>query len=111
MMEPLVSEGPLCKQHASLLSFLRLTRACKDVSGEQIKRNLTENETGIPMTMDIQVVDVKTCKPLQDVAVDVWGCNTTVSFRADSPGETHAELTTATGHIQRRLELLQEGGR
>jgi len=33
------------------------------------------------MTMDIQVVDVKTCMPLQDVAVDIWGCNTTVSPR------------------------------
>jgi len=49
-----------------------------DVSGEQVRRNLTENETGIPMTLDIQVVDVKTCQPLRDVAVDIWSCNSTV---------------------------------
>jgi protocatechuate 3,4-dioxygenase beta subunit len=50
-----------------------------DVSGEQIRRNLTESERGIPLTLDFQVVDSKTCKPLKDVAVDIWGCNTTVS--------------------------------
>lgn len=50
----------------------------EDVSGEQIRRNLTESELGIPLTLNFQVVDYKTCLPLQDVAVDIWGCNTTV---------------------------------
>jgi hypothetical protein len=51
-----------------------------DVSGEQIRRNLTQNERGIPLTLDFQVVDAKTCQPLEDVAVDIWGCNTTVGL-------------------------------
>jgi protocatechuate 3,4-dioxygenase beta subunit len=49
-----------------------------DVKGEQIRRNLTEGEGGVHMTIDIQVVDVKTCKPLTDVAIDFWSCNSTV---------------------------------
>ena len=56
----------------------------EDVSGEQVRRNLTENEQGIPLTLDIQVVDSKTCQPLKDVAVDIWGCNTTVRLRPSS---------------------------
>lgn len=56
-----------------------------DVSGEQIRRNLTENERGIPLTLDFQVVDAKTCQPLEDVAVDIWGCNTTVSLGRPIP--------------------------
>jgi len=59
MMAPLVSEGPLY------------------VSGEQVRRNLTDYETGVPMSLDIQVVDAKTCKPVHNVAVDIWSCNTT----------------------------------
>jgi protocatechuate 3,4-dioxygenase beta subunit len=49
-----------------------------DVRGEQIRKELTEGEGGVKMTIDIQVMDVKTCKPLQDVAVDFWSCNSTV---------------------------------
>lgn len=59
MMAPLVSEGPLY------------------VAGEQVRRNLTEGEVGVPTNLDIQVVDAKTCKPLPNAAVDIWGCNTT----------------------------------
>ncbi|KAK0653020.1 Intradiol ring-cleavage dioxygenase-like protein [Cercophora newfieldiana] len=59
MTAPLVSEGPLY------------------VSGEQVRRNLTEGEAGVPITLDIQVVDAKTCLPLKNAAVDIWGCNTT----------------------------------
>ncbi len=29
------------------------------------------------MTLDFQIVDAKTCKPIPDAAVDIWGCNTT----------------------------------
>ncbi|KAK4448300.1 intradiol ring-cleavage dioxygenase-like protein [Podospora aff. communis PSN243] len=59
MMAPLVSEGPLY------------------VSGEQVRRNLTEGEPGLPTSLDIQIVDAKTCEPIKDAAVDIWGCNTT----------------------------------
>ncbi|KAM7183873.1 intradiol ring-cleavage dioxygenase-like protein [Rhypophila sp. PSN 637] len=59
MAAPLVSEGPLY------------------VQGEQIRRNITHNETGVPMALEIQVVDAKTCAPIPYAAVDIWGCNTT----------------------------------
>ena len=59
MMAPLVSEGPLY------------------VAGESVRRNLTDHERGIPLSLDIQVVDAKTCAPIPSAAVDIWSCNTT----------------------------------
>ncbi|KAM7184891.1 intradiol ring-cleavage dioxygenase-like protein [Naviculisporaceae sp. PSN 640] len=59
MAAPMLPEGPLY------------------VQGEEIRRNITDNERGVPMTLDIQVVDAKTCAPVPEAAVDIWGCNTT----------------------------------
>ena len=90
MMAPLVSEGPLY------------------VSGEQVRRNLTEGEAGVPTSLDIQVIDVKTCRPLKDVAVDIWGCNTTGIYSGvlayyrtpNNPGDLSVINATALRGIQ-----------
>lgn len=49
-----------------------------DVRGEEVRRELTEGESGVKMTIDIQVVDVKTCQPIVNSAVDFWSANSTV---------------------------------
>lgn len=52
---------------------------CVDVSGELIRSNLTENEKGVKLTLDIFAVDQKTCKPVAGEFVEIWGANATVS--------------------------------
>jgi len=47
------------------------------VKGEQVRKDITEGEGGIKMTLAIQVVDVKTCKPVPDAYVDIWSSNST----------------------------------
>ncbi|CZR57331.1 related to GPI anchored dioxygenase [Phialocephala subalpina] len=47
------------------------------VLGEHIRTNVVENQVGVPMHLDLQFVDVTTCKPLQPLVVDIWGCNAT----------------------------------
>jgi len=59
VLSPEVTEGPLY------------------VRGEEVRRELTEGESGVKMTIDIQVVDVNTCKPMETVALDFWSCNST----------------------------------
>jgi hypothetical protein len=83
MTTPEVTEGPLCEYADSFSATVSLT-ALTDVTGEQIRRELTEGEGGVKVTVDIQVVDVKTCKPLQNVAVDFWSCNATVGITSQS---------------------------
>lgn len=45
--------------------------------GEYFRQNITEDQQGVPLYMDIQVIDTNTCEPLADVAVDFWHCNAT----------------------------------
>lgn len=47
------------------------------VKGEQIRSNVRDNQKGVPMHLEMQFMDIKTCKPATDVLVDIWSCNAT----------------------------------
>lgn len=49
------------------------------VSGELIRSDLREAgaQSGVELILDIQVLDIKTCKPLENVLVDIWHANAT----------------------------------
>ncbi|ERS95385.1 hypothetical protein HMPREF1624_08263 [Sporothrix schenckii ATCC 58251] len=47
------------------------------VKGEQVRKDITEGEAGIKLTLVVQVVDYKTCKAVPDAYVDIWSSNST----------------------------------
>ncbi|BEJ13002.1 hypothetical protein CspHIS471_0301760 [Cutaneotrichosporon sp. HIS471] len=47
------------------------------VTGEYFRSNITDGQAGVPLTVDIQIIDTNTCKPLPNVALDFWHCNST----------------------------------
>ncbi|KAJ5092468.1 hypothetical protein NUU61_007338 [Penicillium alfredii] len=47
------------------------------VSGELIRENVVESQEGVPLYMDIQLINTKTCEPLPDIFMDFWHCNST----------------------------------
>lgn len=47
------------------------------VSGELVRENVVEGQAGVPLTLDIQVVDVNTCEPIPQAYTEMWHCNTT----------------------------------
>ncbi|KAI9375561.1 Intradiol ring-cleavage dioxygenase [Aspergillus egyptiacus] len=47
------------------------------VAGEMIRNNLIEDQPGVPLYLDIQLIDSNTCKPVPDVYIDFWHCNAT----------------------------------
>lgn len=56
----------------------------KDVNGELIREDLTEDQDGVALTVDIQFIDTSTCEPLADIYTDFWHCNATVSLALTS---------------------------
>ncbi|KAL2113909.1 hypothetical protein VUR80DRAFT_1762 [Thermomyces stellatus] len=59
MLMPAVDQGPLY------------------VLGEEVRKDITNGEPGIPMTLAIQAVDVNTCEPVTDAYLDIWSSNAT----------------------------------
>ncbi|KAL2266939.1 hypothetical protein VTJ83DRAFT_4216 [Remersonia thermophila] len=47
------------------------------VAGEFVRENIVEDQAGVPLLLDYQVVDVNTCEPIPDVYVEIWHCNAT----------------------------------
>ncbi|KAL4787097.1 Intradiol ring-cleavage dioxygenase [Aspergillus varians] len=47
------------------------------VSGELIREDLTEDQEGVPLYFDIQLIDSNSCEVVPDVYIDFWHCNST----------------------------------
>ena len=47
------------------------------VTGEYIRKNVTEGQAGIPLYLEVQYIDITTCLGVPDVYVDIWNCNAT----------------------------------
>lgn len=45
------------------------------ISGERLRRNITDGKPGVRLSLRAVVVDASTCKPVRGAAVDVWHCD------------------------------------
>ncbi|MFJ4617699.1 intradiol ring-cleavage dioxygenase [Streptomyces sp. NPDC088812] len=45
------------------------------IDADKLRQDITEDKEGIPLTLDLKVIDSETCKPLRNVAVDIWHCD------------------------------------
>jgi len=74
------------------------------VQGELIREDITEDQEGVPLHLDIQVIDVNTCEPVPSVYIELWHCNSTgvysgvvASGNGDSSDETNLDNTFLRG--------------
>ncbi|KAM5356465.1 hypothetical protein ACJ41O_003111 [Fusarium nematophilum] len=77
------------------------------VAGEYVRENIIEDQEGVNVILDYQVIDVETCDPVPDVYVEMWHCNSTgvysgivASGNGDSEDSTNINNTWLRG-IQR----------
>jgi protocatechuate 3,4-dioxygenase beta subunit len=45
------------------------------VSDELVRSDIAEDQPGLPLALRIIVLDARTCKALQNAAIDIWHCN------------------------------------
>jgi protocatechuate 3,4-dioxygenase beta subunit len=45
------------------------------VALERIRHDIVAGQAGLPMELEITLIDSATCKPLRHAAVDIWHCN------------------------------------
>ncbi|KAJ0414150.1 Intradiol ring-cleavage dioxygenase [Aspergillus carlsbadensis] len=81
------------------------------VTGELIRNNLVEDQEGVPLYIDVQVIDSNSCEPVPDVYIDFWHCNSTgvysgvvASGNGDSSDESNLDSTFLRG-LQRTDSL------
>uniref|UniRef100_K3XB81 Intradiol ring-cleavage dioxygenases domain-containing protein n=1 Tax=Globisporangium ultimum (strain ATCC 200006 / CBS 805.95 / DAOM BR144) TaxID=431595 RepID=K3XB81_GLOUD len=59
VLEPGVTEGPYY------------------VNGEFIRSDIREDQAGVDLYAELQIVDFNTCTPVEDLYIDFWHCNST----------------------------------
>ncbi|KAJ9634933.1 hypothetical protein H2201_009133 [Coniosporium apollinis] len=47
---------------------------------QTLRQDMSEDQAGVPLYLDIGVLNVNTCEPLPEVLVDLWHCNATGSY-------------------------------
>ncbi|KAI0480841.1 Intradiol ring-cleavage dioxygenase [Xylariaceae sp. FL0804] len=47
------------------------------VADEFVRANLKDDQEGVPLTLDFQIVDINTCEPMADTYLDIWHANAT----------------------------------
>ncbi|KAK2060712.1 HET-domain-containing protein [Colletotrichum caudatum] len=77
------------------------------VKGEEVRGGLTEGESGVKMAIDTQVVDVRTCQPITDAAVDFWSANSTAPLLHPLPGGAGSPDEDELGRAARRSSPLR----
>ncbi|KAK3950535.1 Intradiol ring-cleavage dioxygenase [Pseudoneurospora amorphoporcata] len=55
-------------------------------AGEYIREDITEDQAGVDLALDLQVYDVETCEPVPNVYLEIWHCNTTGVYSGVSAG-------------------------
>lgn len=44
---------------------------------QTLRQDMTEDQPGVPFWLDVGVIDINTCEPLENALVDFWHCNAT----------------------------------
>lgn len=72
MLSPETTEGPFCTISSIQKRFALFLTGIPDVAGEAIRKTLVEGQEGIPLHLDLQLVDVTTCKPIPSAVIEIW---------------------------------------
>jgi protocatechuate 3,4-dioxygenase beta subunit len=73
------------------LGFAPETAVCNTLASEQevgpyyvadelLRRDVREGKPGLPLHLRLAVLDARTCKPLQNTAIDIWHCDALGSY-------------------------------
>jgi protocatechuate 3,4-dioxygenase beta subunit len=68
------SSGPAPVESGAVSCVLtpELTEGPYYISGEKLRRNITDGHPGTPLILRLAVVDASTCRPIKGAAVDIW---------------------------------------
>ncbi|KAF2134973.1 GPI anchored dioxygenase-like protein [Dothidotthia symphoricarpi CBS 119687] len=67
------------------------------VTGEYIRKDVTEGQPGVGLYLEVQYIDVTTCEPVPKLFVDVWNCNATGVYSGVESGQAGLNSTFLRG--------------
>lgn len=90
-------ELTLFSDNSSCVLQPEVTQGPYYIDGELIRSDMSEDQAGVPLFVDIQLIDTSTCAPAPAIYVDAWHCNSTgvysgVSARGNGDSDDTSNL-------------------
>ncbi|ODH48111.1 hypothetical protein GX48_05797 [Paracoccidioides brasiliensis] len=57
------------------------------VDGELVRNNIVDDQLGVPLYLDVRVLDIETCEPIPEMYTDIWHTNSTGVYSGVSSAE------------------------
>lgn len=67
-------------QNSTCVTAPEVTEGPYYVANELLRTDVRGDQTGVDLTIDIGVMDTRTCTPLTDALVEIWACNATGAY-------------------------------
>jgi protocatechuate 3,4-dioxygenase beta subunit len=61
------------------------------VALDRVRSDVTLGQAGVPLQLQITLINTRTCKPLRDAAVDIWSCNASGIYSDISAENTYGQ--------------------
>lgn len=66
------SDSSIFSDNSSCVLQPEVTQGPYYIDGELIRQDLVEAQQGVPLYLDIQLIDTSDCSPANDVYMDIW---------------------------------------
>ncbi|KAJ0417676.1 putative dioxygenase [Aspergillus carlsbadensis] len=81
------------------------------VAGEYVRSDISEDQGGVPLYMDIQVINSNTCEPEPEIYMDLWHCNSTgVYSGVEASGNGNSEAGNLDATFLRGIQKSDDDG-
>lgn len=83
------------------------------VDGELIRPSIADGQEGVPLWVDIHLIDASTCEPMQGVYIDFWHCNATgvnSGVSAEGNGSSDVDTSNLDATFGRGIQQTNEEG-
>ncbi|PSN59471.1 aromatic compound dioxygenase [Corynespora cassiicola Philippines] len=82
------------------------------VQGELVRQDITEDQEGVSLHLDIQLIDVNTCEPVPQAFLEIWHCNSTGVYSgvAASGNGDSSDLTNLDATFLRGIQQSDDNG-
>lgn len=66
------AETTIFSSNGSCVLSPEVTEGPYYVAGEYIREDVTETQAGVDLTLDLQVLDIDTCEPVEGAYTEIW---------------------------------------
>ncbi|KAF2178132.1 aromatic compound dioxygenase [Zopfia rhizophila CBS 207.26] len=83
------------------------------VSGELVRQDITKEQEGVALTLDIQMIDVNTCEPVPQAFLEIWHCNSTGVYSgvsASGNGNSDSDTSNLNATFLRGIQQSDDQG-